>query len=531
MMNLSLRKYGYSTKDDHGERMDSIHRAICKNDVYCVYKRLQKLGEFNPVMKEDAENVARIYELNCVEAEEPKTGSMDLSVFLRNYGYFTKKEFNERLDAVERAIEEYGVQAVYERLQTLGQTNPVMKEDAESIARIYKLNVEAVVEAEEEAVVEETSSDEWFLPASAWKALKPETDKGVKLQQSSKDAPKMVTAMGDYGVQDNAHVRMQLLLDLADKHGIFAVLSLMATHLVTLTNPDQQKIMEGDMSALTEAYNTKMKAEGSPDAEKYWAGTAEVEADVKAYVEASAEASAEAEVEAVAEASAEADAEALVEEKKEKKELFLEMLDVKLKKYNHELSILIDDDDTNFLFDKLRESVITAYDEKIKKDKKIMDEAVLEFTKISCVFDNFKTKMVDISKSMDMGKDYFYENIRIMLKEMKNEEIMQNILAKIFEILDEHKNCKLVNISEIEKEQQECMVEARNIFNQIKDLTENKSINRSNDDIEGYVITTNCIVSLYNKVFPIFLSSLIYEERLRNIKISIAMIPCAKDFE
>ena len=212
---------------------------------------------------------------------------------------------------------------------------------------------------------------------------------------------------------------------------------------------------------------------------------------------------------------------------KEKKELFFEMLDVKLKNYNRELSNMLDDDDTNFLFDKLRESVITAYDEKIKKDKKIMDEAVLKFTKAECVFDNYRTKM----SSLYRENTYFYENMSNLLKEMKNEEIMQNILAKIFEILHEHKNCKLVNISEIEKEQQKCMDETRNIFNQIKELIETKSINRSNDDIEGYVITTNCIVSLYNKVFPKFLNSLIYEERLRNIKNAIETIPCAKDFE
>jgi len=389
MMNISLRKYGYSTKDDNGERMDSIHHAICKNDVQDVYQRLRKLGEFNPIMKEDAESVARIYELNCVEAsmesEEPKTGSMDLSVFLRNYGYFTKKEYNERLDAVERAIEEYGVQAVYERLVKLGELNPAMKEDAESIARIYDLS-----------------------------------------------------------------------------------------------NMDNESVDVNEDETTTEVVNqvfTEYREKSKKD--------------------------------------------------KEKKELFLEMLDVKLKNYNRELSNMLDDDDTNFLFDKLRESVITAYDEKIKKDKKIMDEAVLKFTKAECVFDNYRTKM----SSLYRENTYFYENMSNLLKEMKNEEIMQNILAKIFEILHEHKNCKLVNISEIEKEQQKCMDETRNIFNQIKELIETKSINRSNDDIEGYVITTNCIVSLYNKVFPKFLNSLIYEERLRNIKNAIETIPCAKDFE
>ena len=196
-----------------------------------------------------------------------------MSMSLRNYGYSTKTEYNERMDAIVRAINEYGVQSVYERLVKLGEFNPVMKEDAESVARIYELNCEeAVVEASEEAVVE--ASEEAVVEAEAseeaeekpiWVAMKPEVDKGVRLSKSCKDAPKMKTELGDYDLYSVAHSRLQLLQDLADKHGIFAVLSLMATHLVTLNNPDQQKIMEGDMEALKVSHNEKMKAIGGPD--------------------------------------------------------------------------------------------------------------------------------------------------------------------------------------------------------------------------------------------------------------------------
>lgn len=62
-----------------------------------------------------------------------------MSISLRDYGYSTKKEYNERIESIESAVDEYGFQAVYERLMKLGDYNPVMKEDAESVARIYEL--------------------------------------------------------------------------------------------------------------------------------------------------------------------------------------------------------------------------------------------------------------------------------------------------------------------------------------------------------------------------------------------------------
>ena len=465
---------------------------------------------------------------------------------LREYGYKSKSDSDRRLNAIRYAIEENDVQVVYERLVKLGKFNPVMKEDAERVAQIYKLNVEAVeeetvveaeAEAEAEAVVEEavppvvekTSSDEWFLPASIWKALKPETDKGVKLQQSCKDAPKMVTELGDYGVQLNAHHRMQLLLDLADKHGIFAVLSLMATHLVTLTNPDQQKIMEGDMSALTETYNEKMKAEGSPDAEKYWAGTAEVEADVKAYVEASAEASAEAEVEADAEASAEAEPEVI-----EEKVLFLEMLDTKLADYKRQLSNLLDNEnlDNNCIlaFDNLRENMVAAYDEKVMKNKKIMEQKMEDFHKISKKIDKYRDNIVSITRN-DEHKRYTLLHNMLIEMSYQNMPVIQEIKQCIVAVLKEQKQCDIVKVSELERKYQDVLQETGRLMKEIEGQVSRKGVAIKKCDLEGYDILVNAILENYKKVFAKYISALILDLRVKDAKHSISQIPSPDLFE
>ena len=252
-----------------------------------------------------------------------------MSISLRNYGYSTKTEINGRIESIERAVKEYGVQSVYERLVKLGQFNPVMNEDAESVARIYELKAEE--------------------PKTTWKAMKPEVDKGVRLSKSCKNAPKMVTELGVYGVQDNAHSRLQLLQDLADKHGLFAVLSMMATHLVSIEHPDQKKIMEGDMEALKVSHNERMKAEAEEE---------EASVDAEASVEASVDA------EAVAEAVAGAKVE-VIKKKTEEKVLFLEMLDTKLDNYKRQLSNLLDNEDLDnnciLAFKSLRQNMVAYY--------------------------------------------------------------------------------------------------------------------------------------------------------------------------
>ena len=452
---------------------------------------------------------------------------------LRDYGYNTKAVFDSRLNAIKYAIDENDAQVVYERLVKLGKFNPVMKEDAESVARIYELNVE---DMEEETVVEAAVPPVVralpFVRAAqaeketTWKALRPEVDKGVKLQQICKDAPKMVTDMGVYGVQDNAHSRMQLLQDLADKYGIFSVLSLMATHLVTFINPDQKKIMEGDMSALTETYNEKMKASAEAEEE------ASVEASAEASVEASVEASAEAIAEAVVEASAEADAEAVVEasaevsveEKKEKKEVFLEMLNVKLTKYKSQLCCLLDVEDADISFDGVYESVVNAYDEKIKKDNKIMTQKIEEFSKTAKMFEKYRDTIVYISKDYEYKQ---YSSLRNMLTEMSfsEEQIVQDILKSMVSVLKEHKQCQIISVSELEKRQQCVLQETGKLMTEISEMVKKKTVAVSEYDLEGYDILTSTIISHYKKLVSMYVNGLVYEIRLRDIKSSLRGIP------
>ncbi|MBT6929923.1 MAG: hypothetical protein HN986_03665 [Candidatus Marinimicrobia bacterium] len=419
---------------------------------------------------------------------------------LRDYGYSTKKEINERLRAIKYAVDNNGIQPVYERLVKLGEFNPVMKEDAESIARIYELNVE---DMEEETVVEAAVPPVVralpFVRAAqaeketTWKALRPEVDKGVKLQQICKDAPKMKTDMGVYGVQDNAHSRMQLLQDLADKYGIFSVLSLMATHLVTFINPDQKKIMEGDMSALTETYNEKMKAS--------------------------------AEAKAVAEAVVEASAEVSVEEKKEKKEVFLEMLNVKFAKYKQELCCLLDVEDADISFESVYESVVNTYNEKVQKDNKIMTQKIQEFSKTSKIFEKYRDTIVLI-----IAKDYEnkqYSSLRNMLTEMSfsEEKVVQDILNLMISVLKEHKQCQIISVSELEQRQQAVLQENGKMMTEISEMVKKKNVAVSECDLEGYDILTSTIISHYKKVLSMHVDGLVYEIRLRYIKSSLRGIP------
>ena len=418
---------------------------------------------------------------------------------LRDYGYNTKAVFDSRLNAIKYAIDENDAQVVYERLVKLGKFNPVMKEDAESVARIYELNVE---DMEEETVVEAAVPPVVralpFVRAAqaeketTWKALRPEVDKGVKLQQICKDAPKMKTDMGVYGVQDNAHSRMQLLQDLADKYGIFSVLSLMATHLVTFINPDQKKIMEGDMSALTETYNEKMKAS--------------------------------AEAKAVAEAVVEASAEVSVEEKKEKKEVFLEMLNVKLTKYKSQLCCLLDVEDADISFDGVYESVVNAYDEKIKKDNKIMTQKIEEFSKTAKMFEKYRDTIVYISKDYEYKQ---YSSLRNMLTEMSfsEEQIVQDILKSMVSVLKEHKQCQIISVSELEKRQQCVLQETGKLMTEISEMVKKKTVAVSEYDLEGYDILTSTIISHYKKLVSMYVNGLVYEIRLRDIKSSLRGIP------
>jgi hypothetical protein len=415
---------------------------------------------------------------------------------LRNYGYSTKTEYNERLRAIECAINEYGVQPVYERLVKLGEFNPVMKEDAESIAMIYELEVEE--------------------PKSIWVAMTPEVDKGVRLSKSCKDAPKMKSDMGDYDLHNVAHSRLQLLQDLADKHGLFAVLSMMASHLVSIEHPDQQQIMEGDMEALKVSHNERMKAK------------AEAEAEAEALEEVEASAEAEEEAKAVVEAVVEASAEVSVEEKKEKKEkkeVFLEMLNVKFAKYKQELCCLLDVEDADISFESVYESVVNAYNEKVQKDNKIMTQKIQEFSKTSKIFEKYRDTIVNI-----IAKDYEYKqysSLRNMLTEMSfsEEQTVQDILNLMISVLKKHKQCQIISVSELEQRQQAVLQENGKMMTEISEMVKKKNVAVSECDLEGYDILTSTIIMHYKKVLSMHVDGLVYEIRLRDIKSSLRGIP------
>ena len=74
-----------------------------------------------------------------------------------------------------------------------------------------------------------------------------------------------------YDVMDTEDNRMQLLQEISDKNGPFAVLMALQRQS-TLCKQEHMHIIYADMSAFTLASNKKMEAEGSPNAEAYWAG-------------------------------------------------------------------------------------------------------------------------------------------------------------------------------------------------------------------------------------------------------------------
>ena len=293
-----------------------------------------------------------------------------MSMSLRNYGYSTKKEYNERMDAIVRAVEKYGVQSVYGRLVKLGEFNPVMKEDAESVSQIYELNEEAAVEA------------------------------SVEAEEEKKD--------------------------------------------------------------------------------------------------------------------------------NEKKELFLEMLNVKLAHYKRELCGLLDVEytETSFetSFDNVYESVVNAYDEKIKKDTKIMGQKIEEFSKTAKMFEKYRDTIVYITNDYEYKQ---YSSLRNMLTEMSfsEEQIVQDTLKSMVSVLKEHKQCQIVSVSELEKRQQCVLQETGKLMNEISEMVKKKTAAVSECDLEGYDILATAIVSHYKKLLSMYVNSLVYEIRLRDIRSSLRGIP------
>ena len=82
---------------------------------------------------------------------------------------------------------------------------------------------------------------------------------------------KLDKTLNGYDVMDTEGNRMQLLQEISDKHGPFAVLIALQQQ-ITLCKKEHMNIILADMSAFTLAANKKMESEGSPNAEAYWAG-------------------------------------------------------------------------------------------------------------------------------------------------------------------------------------------------------------------------------------------------------------------
>ena len=102
---LHLRDYGYSTKACFDDRMDAIDFAIQYNSVEAVYERLVKLSEYNPIMKEDADDLELIYDsINLGKSEEEikdQTLWFTRGVFKKILDVkmeYYKKEFSRLLD-------------------------------------------------------------------------------------------------------------------------------------------------------------------------------------------------------------------------------------------------------------------------------------------------------------------------------------------------------------------------------------------------------------------------------------------------
>ena len=93
----------------------------------------------------------------------------------------------------------------------------------------------------------------------------------VAVDMAKKIYEKMDNMLNGYDVRDTKDNRMQLLQEISDKHGPFVVLIALQRQ-ITLCKQEHMHILLADMSAFTLASNKKMEAEGSPNAEAYWAG-------------------------------------------------------------------------------------------------------------------------------------------------------------------------------------------------------------------------------------------------------------------
>ena len=144
---------------------------------------------------------------------------------------------------------------------------------------------------------------------------------------------------------------------------------------------------------------------------------------------------------------------------------------MKLAHYKRELCGLLDVEDTETSFetsfDNVYESVVNAYDEKIKKDTKIMGQKIEEFSKTAKMFEKYRDTIVYITNDYEYKQ---YSSLRNMLTEMSfsEEQIVQDTLKSMVSVLKEHKQCQIVSVSELEKRQQCVLQEKINLLKKLQ---------------------------------------------------------------
>ena len=210
------------------------------------------------------------------------------------------------------------------------------------------------------------------------------------------------------------------------------------------------------------------------------------------------------------------------------------MLDTKLADYKRQLCNMLDTEDLEheciLAFDNLRENMVAAYDEKNMKNKKIMVQKVEDFGKIARNIDKYRNKIVGITRDYEYKR---YTLLRDMLFEMSKEEepVIQDIKQYIVAVLKEHKQCDIVKVSELEREYQHVLREARRLMKEIEEQVSRKSVAIKRCDIEDYDILTSSILENYKKVFATYISALILELRVKEAKHSISEIPSPDLFQ
>ncbi len=105
------------------------------------------------------------------------------------------------------------------------------------------------------------------------------------------------------------------------------------------------------------------------------------------------------------------------------------------------------------------------------------------------------------------------------------EKVVQDILNLMISVLKKHKQCQIISVSELEQRQQCVLQETGKMMDEISEMVKKKTVAVSECDLEGYDILATAIVSHYKKLLPMYVNSLVYEIRLRDIRSSLRQIP------